>query len=451
MITYFLRSISVMLAVVYTVTGICINSVLPVEPEASTAMLPSESEVKEPKEISIKILQNREGIGLLLQQAIDLYSEKCVDDINFSVQTIAFESDYHSALRAGLLAADGADLFQISGAREYFELENHIRAIDSCDWVMSACDGALDAVSHGGHIYGVPYSIEATGLICNKDAFEAAEILPESIRSLNDLDEAFAKIRDKIALGDSEALIGMENVTEFAVNDKAFIGSKLADIALSGAFSTPVDAALSKTASFPASDEAEEFIKIMAKYSQYRTDWTKIAETTVAQQIESLANGRVAAILQDTGTYKRINEINPGASGKMLLLPIPLDIFEQPSVYVGVPSYWVINAAISDKEAAAAIGFLEWLYTSDEGGELFALEFGEASAYRKTAKNTGISLQNQMLSYMSADMAMPQLNREFPAGWGKDIFAPNVQSYFTEREKTWNEVIEDCKEGWAAV
>lgn len=449
MFTYILRSISVMLAVLYTVASLCVSSVPSLKAGTNTVMLPADDIPKEQKEISVQILQSREEIGFLLQQALELYRKKSAGNINFSVQTIAAESDYHSALRVELLSSNGADLFQISGAREYFELEDYIRALDSNDWILSVCDGSLDAVTHNNHIYGIPYSVEAIGLICNRDAFDAAEILPEKIRSLNDLDEAFAKISEQMALGNSETLIGMEQVTELAANDKAFLGTKLADIALSGAFSTSTEAALAKTVSFPAADQMEEFIKIMAKYSQSRSDWTKLVQITDAQQIESLANRRVAVILQDTGVYKRINEMNPDMRGRTLLLPIPLDNFEQPSIYTGVPSYWAVNAAATDKTADAATDFLEWLYMSEEGSEFFANGFGEVSAFKSAARNTGVSLHSQMLSYVSMGMTIPQLNREYPVSWGKNIFAPNVQSYFTEREKTWAEVIAACESGWA--
>lgn len=447
MLTYIFRGISVMLAVIYTVTSVCVSSVPSGEIITETAVMNNVS--NEHEKTTVRILQNRDNISFSLQQAVDLYSKKSVDEIIFSVQTIAFESDYHSALRASLLANDGADLFQISGRREYFELENHIRALEPDDWIMSAYGGTLDAVSLDGRIYGVPYSIEAVGLICSRDVFDAAEILPESIRSLEELDEAFAKIREQITFGESEALIGMEYVTQFAAGDKAFLGTMLADIALSGAFSSAEEAALSGSVDFPAAEQVETFIKIMAKYSGSHPDWTKLAQVADTQQIENFANGRVAVILQDTGAYRRINEINSDMRGRALLLPIPLDIFEQPSIYTGAPSYWSMNAAASDKTATAATSFMEWLYTSDEGSALFASEFGEVSAFRATAKNTGVSLHGQMLSYMSAGMAMPQFNREYPTGWGKNIFAPNIQSYFTEREKTWKEVIEACKQGWS--
>lgn len=450
MFTYFFRGISVMLAVLYTAASVFIGNFPNEEAQAETAILPVYELDKTPAHTTVKILQGNGEISFLLQQAIDLYSERMLDNISFSVQTVAVESDYHSALRASLLSNDGADLFQISGAREYLELARYIRPLDSGGWAASAYQGTLDAVSQNDRIYGIPYSIEAVGLICNRAAFESAEISPESIRTLEDLDEAFAKIKEQIMLGESELLIGMEDVTQLAAGDKAFLDAKLADIALGGAFSSAQEAAASVDVSVPAAEQAEEFVKIMAKYSGSHPNWTRLAEITDAQQIEAFANGRVAVILQDTEVLRRINDINPDMRGHALLLPIPMDIFEQPAIYAGAPSYWAVNAAASDAAATAATGFLEWLYTSDEGSELFADGFGAVSAFRGTAKSTGVALHSQLLSYLAADMARPRFYREYPAGWGKNVFAPNVQGYFTERAKTWDEVVEACRLGWAA-
>lgn len=451
MFTYFFRGASTAIAIIFTIMSIGISYFSTSDQSGEIVFHPAE-DVPLQENTAVNILQNREEIGLTLQQAFDLYSNKMTKNVQFSIQTVANEADYHSTLRAKLLAKDGADLFHISGARELSELEKHVRELDFLPWAADAYTVTLDAVKRDNKIFGVPYSIEGFGFICNRDMFDTAGISLEDIRSFEDLKKAFAEFNDKIISGElRENFEDLEAVCEFPAQDKGFIGGYFADIAMTGAFESPEEAALSQTVSFPAADSVEELVKLIAKYSTHNNDWPKIAEITDARQIERFANGRVAVILQDTNVYLRVNEINSGMQGRAFLLPVPLDAYEQPAIYTGVPAYWAINTASGEDTAKAAGDFLTWLYDDPEGAEYFANNFEAVSPYRKYAVSAKAVLQSQMLNYLDSDMSLPQLHREFPQSWGKDSFASNVRSYFTDREKTWEQVIKDSEDGWSAV
>lgn len=439
-----------MVAVIYTVIAIGISYLSIPEPtEAVAAFTAKESPVKSEK-TTVYVLQNSEEISFELQQAFNLYNDGLTEKIPFSIQTVGGASDYYVTLRSRLLSGEGPDLFQISGAREYFELETHVRELESLSWVSEAYAGTLDAVSNNNRIFGVPYSIEGFGLICNRDIFDAVDISLAGIQNTESLTETFAALDEKISSGElPEDYAGLEAVCEFSAQDKGFLSGGFADIALSGAFSSTAEAALSKSVHFPAAEPVETLVKQVAKFSVDGKNWKRLAGITDTQQIERFANGRVAVILNDTNVYKLVNEINPKMKGRAFLLPIPLDTFEQPSIYMGVSKYWVINSAADEKAADAAGGFLTWLYQSDEGTEYFATQLGEVSPFRDTAKSTGAALHSQMLGYLDAGLTLPQFHREFPENWGRNIFASNVQSYFTDVNKTWAEVLAASEEGWA--
>ncbi len=446
MLSFFLRGISVVFAILYTAISVGLSNVQPTQ-QATPAMQSAENIPLGSEKKTIHVLQNRKEIAFLLQQAFELYKESSNKKMEFSIQTVASESDYHSTLRAKLLSGEDLGLFQISGARERLELEKYIREID-LPWLKTAQLGSLDAVTYDNKLYGVPYSLEAIGLICNREIFSEAEIPLAEIASFEDLTKAFTTLQSKIGTTDSEVFASLEAISSFPAQDKAFLSSKFAEIALTDSFSATTEAAFAKNVLFPASKQAESLLKLLAKFSNVGSNWSKLAEVSEIQQLERFANGHVAVILNDTSAYRRINEINPKMHGNTFLLPIPLPDYEQPFIYVGTPIYWAINASTSDKSATEIEKFLTWLYTSDQGTELFASKFEGVSPFRKTAKKTGVGMHSQMLSYIDAGMAIQQVHREFPAGWGKNIFAENVQSYFTNRAKTWEEVITASAEGW---
>lgn len=447
LLSHVFRGISTMFALLFAVISVGLSHV---EEASVQSMLPAGGIAMEPVATDeVHILQNQADISYKLQQAIDIYSQRFPNQTPFSVQTIASETDYRSTLRSRLLSGDDVDLFMISGARELVSLQENIAALDFLTWASGADYGSADAVTQNGKIFGVPYCIEAFGFICNRNVFEAAGVPLDDIRSFEDLSGAFTEIRDKINAGEfDEDFAGIKAVCDFPARDKAFLGGEFADIALTGTFASNAEAASAESVTFSAAAPVEELVKLIARFSANSREWTKLAEITNDAQIERFAKGNTAAILGNTNVYRRVNELNPKLQGRLYLMPIPLENFEQASIYAGVPAYWAINAASGEKIIQAAGDFLTWLYRSDEGTRYFAEEFEQTSPYRDTAKETGATLHSQMLNYLRAGMYLPQIHAEFPENWGRDVFAPNIQTYFTDREKTWPEVIKSVEEGW---
>lgn len=449
MLNHIFRGIITVIAIMYAAISTGLSQAA-YEDASVQSMLPTQGVIIEPvQETVVHVLQSREEIGFKLQRAFELYGQAFSYQPSFSVQTIASEADYHSTLRAKLLSGESVDLFMISGARELNELKNNIYELSFLSWATNAGYGAADAVTNDDKIYGIPYCIESFGLICNRNIFEAAEIPLDEIRSFDDINDAFVKIRDNINAGEfGEEFAALNAVCDFPARDKAFLGGGFADIALTGTFDSNAQAASALSVVFSSPDSAEDLIKLMAWFSANSSDWPKLAKVTYKAQVERFANVNIAAMLGDTNVYSQVNKLNPKLQGRLYLMPVPLKNFEQSSIYRGVPAYWVINSASDEKTKEAAGAFLTWLYRSNEGAQYFADEFGLVSPYQDTAKSTGVALHSQMLGYLRTGAYLPQLHAEFPVNWGRDVFSPNVQSYFTERQKTWAEVVKANEDGW---
>jgi raffinose/stachyose/melibiose transport system substrate-binding protein len=398
---------------------------------------------------TIYILQSRGEIGQSLQQAVEQYAA-ANPGVRFSVQTVAGDSNYSVALRARLLAGDRVDIFQVLHRTDVLELEPHLAELSGLDWVREAVPGTLDAVTVGNHLYGIPYSVEGLGLIVNGDIFEKANIYLGNIPTVAAMEEVFLKLQTMIDDGDlGDILPDLEAVTEFAAQDRAYLGSAVADVLLSEAYASPLEAFAADYLELPLSDNIKELVRIMALYSSC-TSWAQLNDVTQNRQVEAgLAAGRVAVILQNAEVYRRIVAANPALGEKLRLLPIPLGTDEAPrsAVYTGVPAYWAVNAASSDSAKDASLRFLTWLYQSDSGTALYAGRFGAISPYRVAAKDTGNPLHNQILRQMENDNTLPMLHPFAPTGWGETILAQNLQRYLA-KELTWDEMIQANKEKW---
>lgn len=447
MFGFSIRAISAILTIGYLLTSINACAVHTDEPQSVSPVLGVSLGTSSS---TMNILQCRPEISLSLQQATDSYIKQQDDMLQINVQTVADERDYRATLRAKLLAGEPVDLFHITGATDANTLMPYLEDLSALSWVNSAAGGVAEAVTVEDRIYGVPYSIQATGLIANRNIFEAVGIPLGNIVDFDSLNEAFAELKEQIDSGTlKDQFPNLSAVTEFAGQDAAYLSDIIADVALTGAYSSPLQASLSPSLNLPDGSEAESFISLLARYSPHGGNWPGLVTVAQNGMVENgFATQRVAVILQDAEVYRRIYAINPDLEGRLALLPIPLEGEETSYLYIGSPVYWAVNAASNDQAKTAAEDFLTWLYRSQEGATLLAEEFAVFSPYRDTAQPTNFTVHKPLLAALEEDATQPQIHREFPETWGEKVFAAQLQEFFTIYDKSWAEMITACQEGW---
>jgi len=451
--SYIIRSVLTLLSVISVfITSIIYNPIISDSTQSNSVLLQeNELPVTRSGNTAINALIYRTNSVFELSKAYELYTSESSKDITFSMQTIN-ETDYFFTLRSKLLSGERVDLFTFSHRSEFDSLREYIKDLSGNEWAHNAYGASAGITANEeGAILGVPYSLEAVGFIINQDIFDYAEIPMLEIRSLDDLTNAFLKLNEKIISGElSEIFPELEAITEFPALDKNFLERCFSDIILSGTFKSAGDAAFMPSLSIAETQSGEEILKLMMRFSSSRNDWGRSMGVTNNMQLESFSNGRVAVILQNTGSYNRILDLNPSMKGRVSLIPVPLIDFETPAVYTGAPFYWAVNASSGEKEADGAVDFLKWLYTSDSGAAYFSGEIKELSPFLYSAHDTGIVLHRQILSYIRADMCLPQIHNGLPGGWARNVLSVNIQNYITERDTTWQDVIASCEAGWNA-
>ncbi len=453
MTSFILRGLITAFTIIFTAVSTGLVLSVPQEP-ALPPLLAFEPDYRadEDTPATVNILQRFDDAAFSLQQVSDLYSKETPYAPRIIIRTVGAGSDYNTALRAALLSG-GVDLFQLSGAREIVEFKENIQP-PRLSWGDTAFAGTLDAAVIDGEVMALPYSVEGFGFICNIGIFRAAgiELAPGGeLRTSELLAEKFSELSRAILNGElKEDFPDLEAVCEFPAGDVGFLGGGFLDILLSGAFEAPYDAVeLGNNPEhmeylFPAAAGSEEIVKLMARHSSNSKEWVQLVEMTDERQVERLSTGKVAVILAGTDVYRQINVINPDMRGRLLLLPAPLGLYEQPSVYVGAPAYWAVNAACDAATANSARSFLTWLYRSENGAAAFAETLGVLSPYRDTAQSTNAVLHNQLVNYIDVGMFLPRHGRELSAEWRESVFVPAVQGYFTDKQKTWEQVLEEA-------
>lgn len=448
MLTFGLRAVGFMLTVLLTLMSFAIADT---PPAASEAGLPVTDQPKREQEaeITLHILQSRGEIGFALQQAADLYAETH-PGLRLTVQTIGNESDYRVALRQKLFSGERADLFQVLGRQDGWELRDYLGDLSGLGWVGEAAGGLAEPLNFDGAWCGVPYSIEGVGLIANRNIFELAGIPLAGIDDFADLEEALQKLKKMISEGElEEDFPGLEAVTELPAQDRSYLEGQLAAVALTGEFPTAAYAAGSEFIAMPGAEGAGKLIDLLAGCCVSGKRTSMLNTVTQNRQVElGIALQRVAIVLQNTDIAGRVQKTSPALAGRLALLPIPLEGGEgQGGVYISAPAYWAVNADASEESKKAARDFLSWLYRSQAGAEILAGRFDVLSPYRETAQKPQSVLQEELLSYIERGEYLPNPRGEYPQGWGSGSFAAGLQEYFAG-DREWREFVARCCEDW---
>lgn len=402
-------------------------------------------------ETPVNILQCMPDTGYALQTAAEEYGDVYGrDDLSFHIQTVSNREDYRAKLRTSILSGEAVDLFHLTGASDVERLADYLLDLSGLEWLDEAPEDVFDPVARPEGIYGVPYSMEGSGFLANRRVFEAAGVSLAEIHDFESFSEALVELRDAIDAGElREAFPELEAVTDFAGQDKDYLSGEVAEWLLAGAAATPYQAHRSAGVTLVNAEPAEELVKLLARVSPHRQDWTLLPGVTQERMVENgLAAERVAMVYQSTTMARRIVAANPGLLEQLTFLPVYFPDREEGVVFRGSTVWWGVRAAAAAKTREGATGFLTWLYCSEEGTQRLADDFGVLSPFADAAQAGGLPLHRQMLRQTERSAAAPRLAPEAPGRWGEDVFAEQLQAYFTVYDKSWESLVEACETGW---
>ncbi|MCL2068844.1 MAG: ABC transporter substrate-binding protein, partial [Oscillospiraceae bacterium] len=342
MITYVFRGLLSAFAMLYTMVSMyaCTaapDTVLPADMTAQDIPLATGTNTAP----IVNILQSRGEISLALQQAVELYTASHPGAL-INVHTVS-PPDYRAALRTRLLAGGRADVFHVFSGQEARELSAHLEDLSPLAWISTASEKTAEPVSFGGGVYGIPYSLESHGMIANRNIFEAAGISLMAVTNFEELSEAMAQLARMISEREiTQDFPALRTVTDFPIQDRAYLGRIASAIPLTGEFSSAADAITARELSFPHGGAAEEFFLLMRRHSP-RGDWTTRDGLTYLSQLEDFAAGRIAMMLCDMDGMRRILEMNESLEGRIELMPVPLPDSNSGGcfkIYTGTPLWW---------------------------------------------------------------------------------------------------------------
>ncbi len=156
----------------------------------------AEGSAAEAEPVTLEIYQFKVEIVDQLDALIEDFEAE-YPHIDVVIDTVGGGQDYGGALRTRMNSGNEPDIFNIYGPVALDLWFDYLEPLTDQPWVDNTFDGLLDVLTVDGEVYGQPYNIEGYGLIYNKDMFDIAGIDAAEIKTLSDLENAFAALDSK--------------------------------------------------------------------------------------------------------------------------------------------------------------------------------------------------------------------------------------------------------------
>ena len=407
----------------------------------------------------VRYLNFKPEIAEEYAELAQLYEEKT--GVKVVVETAA-NNTYEQTLAARMGTKEAPTLFQINGPRGYAAWKDYCADLSGTELYKHLTDKSL-AVTDGARVVGIPYVVEGYGIIYNKAITDAYFALPDRAATVASMDEINTFTELKAVVEDMHAHrgeLGIDGVfasTSLKSGEDWRWQTHLLNIPLhyefTGRTMNLADPDNVKTVDFT---HGSAFKNIFDLYLQHSvTDPKLVGSKTVADSMAEFALERCAMVQNGNWAWGQIKDVegNQVEEENVRFLPIYTGVEgeESQGLAIGTENYYAINRKATDAQQKAAADFVYWLYSSEEGKEYVAEEFGFIAPFDTfTEEDTPDDpLARQVAQWMQKEgvTTVPWHFTLFPSTRFKEDFGASLLKY-AQGGKDWDAVVQDMKDGW---
>jgi raffinose/stachyose/melibiose transport system substrate-binding protein len=318
------------------------------------------------------------------------------------------------------------------------------------------------AATIGGHLKGVPSTVEAFGLLYNKTVLDAAGVKPADITTRAKLEAAFKAVNAYYA-GKSGKLPAGRGAVRFS-SIWWSLGAHFSNIYFTNAAKTHegrlkvLDAMADGKKNLAADPVFQNYIatfNLLNKYNQHKPNTT---DTEYSLAAADLAAGKTAFWFMGNWAEPTLLTNSPESKFGVMPLPISNDpkAYGNDSISVGVPGYFMIDNSsdTTDAQRNGAIDFLTWLYTSSAGqhhvvDSVTKGGMGFIPVYNGTKVKPATYMSQVIAKYVGANKVLDWMNTFYPAG-GQDLYGASGQKLMAKKI-TATQYAKELQNAWKGV
>ena len=391
------------------------------------------------EEKTLIIFQNKVEIDDVLTAYATAWGE--ANDVTVEVKTCGGDScAYGTQILAEFQAEKQPDIFVIEGMGGYNVYKDKILDFSGDAWINNTdLEFKVD-----GKVYGFPVAVEGWGMAYNKTILDAAGVDIEALKDVSQAEykEAFDKI---------QAYYDANGMTDYAVVSMAAASGMYWVTGLhnfNGYLSAGLDYADNSVIEDLNNGIADE-----ARLTQL-ADWFELLKTygdqsvlttgTYDDQVGKFADGKAAFLHQGNWTDSSYAD----SEFEMGYLPHATLATGNDSIFIGAPSYYVIN---KDSEMTdVAKEFLEDLAASTEGHDYMVNKAHMVPAFNSVTLTPSTPLSAAVMQWNQAGKAYAWWQNDMPSGFGMDTLGP-IYELFAKGTTTKTEFIAALKAAIEAI
>jgi raffinose/stachyose/melibiose transport system substrate-binding protein len=371
---------------------------------------------EEVKDQEVVIYQNKVEIHEQLTEFAALYTKET--GIKVTVKTSGGDSPYAENLKAEFQSDRQPDIFVIEGMGGYNTWATKLAPYSGDEWIdLTSLEFSVD-----GKVYGFPVAVEAWGMGYNKEILDKAGVDPATLTSQEAYRAAFEKID-----GMKEEL-GIKSVVAMAAGpDMRWVtGLHNFNGYLSAGLEYGDTSVLDKLnmgeADVDRLTEYADWVELLFDYS----DRAVLLTGNYDSQVGQFGTGQSAFVHQG-------NWIDPwlasnGVEFEMGYAPHASVYGEHNAIFIGAPSYYVLNNESENMDAAK--DFLNFLATQEAGHNYMVNEAKMIPAFTNVTLTPDAPLSADVAKWVAVEGgAYTWLQNDMPDGFGMGTIAPLYESF----------------------
>lgn len=325
-----------------------------------------------------------------------------------------------------LYASGNAPTIMAMG-QEVSEFGDKLLDVSSHPLLQQVQEGSYDVVTKDGKVLGFPLTVEAFGILYNKNVLDevaGGEFDPSTINSRSSLEELYKQIE---ATG--------KGAVDICPLDWS-LGAHLTNLAFAPQGEKQValdllDSLKAGSANLKDNEVFNGWLDTFDMLKEHNISKNSPLAATYDEGVLHLAEGDTATWFQGNWTLPMLQEINPEVEIGMLPYPVSDDPedYGNTQISVGVPLYLSVDASQSTEEQqAGALDFINWFFTSEAGQKIYVEDMKLIPIYDNVTLTPGDYLSQSISSYLKAGKTLDWINIYYPGDGGAAMGA-SMQKY----------------------
>jgi raffinose/stachyose/melibiose transport system substrate-binding protein len=367
-------------------------------------------------ETTLVIFQNKVEIDTVLRDYAEAWGLE--NDVTVEIKTCGGDTcAYGTQILAEFQADEQPDIFVIEGMGGYDLYKDNILEVTGEAWTTNT---DLEFVVDGG-VYGFPVAVEGWGMAYNADILSDAGVDPAGLTSQAAYEAAFITIQayfDTNSMDDGvvvsmaagagmEWVTGLHNFNGYLSAGLAYDDSSVIDDLNAGIVD---DARLADYANW---------VELLFTYG----DQTILLSGGYDEQVGAFASGDAAFLHQGNWTDSSYGD----SDFEFGYAPHATLATGMDSIFIGAPSYYVINSA-TDSEDEAKL-FLNDLAATPEGHDYMVNKANMVPAFNSVTLLPATPLSAQVMAWNQNGKAYAWWQNDMPSGFGMEVLGPIYTLY----------------------